>query len=338
MITQVCVAIQLLGAPAAPEAVQALQQRCDSVLGTGECRITRDGINGDKNDCWRATLVRTVDDGMASVVVGGSGAAAGHAAQRDVTFQSNDERTDRWATLGLVIAALVTQEEHAAASTPAATATSPPAETPTGSSWFSRDRSAPATISEQPEEPSYGPLHLADLRLLGVYDSGRLPSATVGGRLSGTFGLVHHLDLEIGGAYLTSTGTISVPNAIGTNGGIHLDLRSLTLGLCPQSRISAGLSGHVCVGGDLGLMRVTATGVADSNSGVRLLPSVWVGFDSAVQLTRHLALVAEYKAEVAVEETPSIIIANVNNSGSNNRVFQPSRFSENVAVGVAGTF
>lgn len=341
MITHVCVAIQLLGTAAAPDAVQALRQHCDSILGDGECRMTSEGSGEGESECWRATLVRTADDAVASVVVGGSGAAAGRVAQRDVKFQSNDQRTDRWATLGLVIAALVTQEEHAAAaSAPPANAPAVPATetlSPTGSSWFSRDRSAPNTIAEQPEEV-HGLMHLADLRLLGVWDAGRLPWATVGGRVSATFGLVHHLDLEIGGTYLVSTAAIAPPGGSGGTGKIHFDLRSLTVGLCPRSRVSPRLSGHVCAGGDIGLMTVSAPDDPTSQNGYLFLPDVWLGFDSMIQLTGHLALVIEYKAEVIIRQPPSVLAASDNLLGSTTRIFQSERFSENTAIGVAGTF
>ncbi len=334
MITHVCVAIQLLGAAAAPDAVQALQQHCDSVLGAGECRMARDGSSDGKTECWRATLVRTVDDVMASIVVDGSDAAAGHVAQRDVTFQSNDERTDRWATLGLVIAALVTQQEHAAASTPPATATAAPAaepRPPTGSHWFSRDRSEtePATISEELES-SHELLHLADVRLLAVADVGRLPWATVGARLAATSGVTRYLDVEIGFAYLASTGAAAIPMSAG-GGGVHFNLLSATLGLCPRSRVNTRLTGHVCLGGDVAEMTATAFGPAQPERAHAWLPNAWVGFDSALRLTRHLALVAEFKTELAVTGPPLIV-------GAGTAIFQASRLTENVAFGIAGTF
>jgi len=331
MITHVCVALQLLGPPVAPHALQALQQRCDSILGAGECRLRQDHASA----CWLATVVRTEDDAVATVVVSGPGVAAGRVAQRDLTFQASDELTDRWATLGLVVAALVTREEHAAeASPPPVTATAaPPAASPprATSAWFSRDRSTPAAISEQPEESSKAPLHLADVRVLGVADMGRLPWATVGARLGATFGLVRYLDLEIGGAYLTSTGTGAIPVASGGTGGAHFKLWSATVGLCPRSLVTARLSGHVCVGGDVGRTTATGTGIAEPRQASVLAPNAWFGFDSAFRLTRHLALVAEYKAEVAASR-PAFAVVN----GAT--FFQASRFSENVALGIAGAF
>lgn len=331
MITHICVALQLLGPPVAPDAVQALQQRCDSILGAGECRLRQDHASA----CWLATVVRTEDDAVATVVVSGPGVAAGRVAQQDLTFQASDELTDRWATLGLVVAALVTREEHAAAaSPPPATATAAPrAASPplaTGA-WFSRDRSTPAAISEQPEESSDAPLHLADVRVLGVADIGRLPWATVGGRLGATFGLVHHLDVELGGAFLTSTGTGAMPVAGGGTGGAHFNLWSITLGLCPQSRVNARLTGHVCVGGDVDVTTATGTDIAQPVHANVWVPNAWFGFDSAFRLTRHLALVAEFKAEVAASR-PAFLIS----GGA--PFFQASRFSENVAFGIAGAF
>jgi hypothetical protein len=330
MIAHVCVAIQLLGAPPVPGASQALQQRCDSILGAGECRLTQDQASA----CWLATVVRTEDDAVATIVVSGPGAAAERVAQRDLTFQASDELSDRWETMGLVVAALVTREVNTTevAPTPVtATATAPAATPPRPhAAWFSRDRSTPATISEQPEESSDTPLQLADVRLLGVADMGRLPWATVGARLGATVGLVRHLDLEIGGAYLTSTSTAAIPIAGGGTGGAHFKLWSMSVGVCPQSRVNARLTGHVCLGGDVGVTTATGTGIANPVQGSVLVPNAWFGFDSAFRVTRHLALVAEYKTEVAALR-PAFAV----NGGT---LFQASRVSESVALGIAGTF
>lgn len=194
-----------------------------------------------------------------------------------------------------------------------------------------RDRSATVDISAQPEGPSHAPLRLADLRLLGVADIGRLPWATVGARLAATFGLVRVLDLELGGSYLTSTGTGAISVADGGTGGAHFSLWSMTVGLCGKSLVVGRLSGHTCVGGDVGVTTASGFGVAEPAQKTVWVPNAWFGFDSAVRLTHHLALVAEFKGEVAVAR-PVFVINNAS------PVFQPSRFSENMALGVAATF
>ena len=103
MLTHVCVAIQLLGTPAAPDAVRALQQRCEGILGAGECRLaaasTPDGDRasaaGKGGDaCWRATVARTGDDAAASVVVSAPGAVcrASRPARADVPVARRGHR------------------------------------------------------------------------------------------------------------------------------------------------------------------------------------------------------------------------------------------------------
>jgi hypothetical protein len=346
MLTHACVAIQLLGTPAAPDAVRALEQRCEGILGAGECRLAAanapdgDGASAAGNNggdaCWRATVARTGDDAAASVVVSAPGAVAGQAAHREVTFQTRDELTERWATLGLVIAALVTLEEHSAKAraSPGDAAAAPTPETPgsAGRPWFSRDRSLPppVTIAVGPTDPSRAPPRLTDLRLLAVADFGRLPWATFGARLAATLELARYLDLEVSGAYLTSTGTGAVSVADGGTGGGHFNLWSMALGLCvPQH--GTKLSGHTCAGGDVSATSATGFGVAETSHQTVWVPNIWFGFDSLFHLTRHLALVVEYKVEVAVTR-PVFVISNAS------PVFQASRFSQNLGLGLAAAF
>jgi len=344
MLTHACVAIQLLGTAAAPDAVLALQQRCDGILGAGECRLAADGghdgasaAGNGGSACWRATVARAADDAAASVVVSAPGAGAGPAAHRDVMFQPRDELTERWATLGLVIAALVTLEEHSAdaSATPgsAAAAPTPAPSANAGRPWFSRDRAlpAPVTVGVGPEEPSRALPHLDDVRMLAVADRGRLPWATYGARLAATLQTVRYLDLEVSGAYLTSSGTGATTLADGGTGGGHFNLWSMTLGICPQSRLGARLTGHVCAGGDASRTSATGFGAAETAHDTVWVTSAWLGFDSLFHLTRHLALVAEYKMEIAVNRPVFVI-------GDASPVFQSSRLSQNLGLGVAAAF
>ena len=332
MLTHACVAIQLL-APAAPDAVQALQQRCDGILGAGECRLADDVASIAANAgpaasaCWNATVTRTADDTSASVVVRAGGAAAGRAARRDLTFQARDDLRERWATLGLVIAALVTLEEHPAdaGTTPGiGVAAAPTAEAPA-------PPPAPVTIASRSHESPPAPPRIADLRVLAVADFGRLPWATFGARLAAMLEPVRYLDVEVGGAYLKSTGTAAIPVADGGSGGGHFNLWSMTLGLCPHPQLALRLTGHVCVGGDLSATTASGFGVAETAQATAWVGHVWFGFDAELHLTRHLALVAEYKTELALDRPVFTI------DGAGN-VYQPSRYSINVGLGLAAKF
>ena len=345
MLTHACVAIQLLGAAAVPDGAQALQQRCDGILGAGQCRVVDAGGDGATSAsvpnpaaCWRATVTRASDDASASVVVHAAGANPGRSARRDLTFQARDELTERWATLGLVIAALVTLEEHSADASPASETVAPTAAAgatpPAGPSrpWFSRDPAVPArlTVAVQPEPPRTVP-RVADLRVLAIGDVGRLPWTTLGARLAATFQVVRYLDVEIGGAYLTSTGTAAIPVAGGGTGGGHFNLWSATLGLCPHSQLAMRLTGHVCAGGDLSATTASGFGVAETAQATAWVGHAWFGFDSELHLSRHLALIAEYKTEAALRRPVFAI------DGAGN-VYQPSRYSVNLGLGLAAVF
>jgi hypothetical protein len=345
MLTHACVAIQLLGAPATPDGAQALQQRCDGILGAGQCRVvdargnpaTSASVPGAAA-CWQATVTRASNDTAASVVVRAAGAPDERGERRDLTFQARDELNERWATLGLVIAALVTLEEHSADASPASEAVAaagPPGTTPPiGPSrpWFSRDPAVPArlTVSVQPEPPRTLP-RVADLRVLAMGDVGRLPWTTLGARLAATFQVVRYLDLEVGGAYLTSIGTAAIPVAGGGTGGGHFNLWSATLGLCPHSELAMRLTGHVCAGGDLSATTASGFGVAETAQTTAWVGHAWFGFDSELHLSRHLALIAEYKTEAALRRPVFVI------DGAGN-VYQPSRVSVNLSLGLAAVF
>src|SRR6516225_1858554 len=113
-----CVAVEVSGSPAAQEQRAALERRCSDILGARRCRIVAPGDPGAGDvTCWQ--VVVTTEGGEtpaeASVVLSDATDPQHAAVRRDVTFRPNDAVTERWATLGLVIAALVTVEEHSAA-------------------------------------------------------------------------------------------------------------------------------------------------------------------------------------------------------------------------------
>ncbi len=344
MLTHACVAIQLLGAAPAPDAVQALEQRCDGILGASQCRLA--GGDGAASDavpgmaaCWQATVTRSTDDTAASIVVRAAGAPAGRAARRDLTFQSRDELTERWATMGLVLAALVTLEEHSAesraaseAAGPAPTAGAAPPANP-ARPWFSRDPAVPArsTLVVQPTDPTRTPPRVAELRVLAVGDIGRLPWTTLGARLAATSQVTRYLDIEVGGAYLRSTGSAAIPVASGGTGGGHFNLWSTTLGLCPHPQLELRLTGHVCAGGELDATTASGFGVAETAQATVWNGGVWFGFDAELHLSRHVALVGESKTELAFRRPVFTI------DGAGN-VYQPSRYSLNLGLGVAAVF
>src|SRR5260221_8740047 len=114
-----CVAIQIIGPSVRPTEIEALQQRCGGILGSDRCRVMMPQVSGEgrlaDSSCWRATVVIADKDAAATVVLAAGSGPTARETRRDLTFADRDLIPERWATLGLVIAALVTIEEHSAA-------------------------------------------------------------------------------------------------------------------------------------------------------------------------------------------------------------------------------
>src|SRR5690349_16655759 len=115
LAAQACVAVEVAGAPAAQEQRAALERRCSEILGARRCRIVTQA--DDTAACWHARVTTEGGDppAEASVVLADETEPLHAPVRRDITFRPNDVVVERWATLGLVIAALVTVEEHSAA-------------------------------------------------------------------------------------------------------------------------------------------------------------------------------------------------------------------------------
>src|SRR5450432_1912982 len=114
---QACVAVEISVSTAAQDQRAALERRCSDILGAHRCRIVGPGEGDASVGCWQ--VVVTTEGGVtptdASVILDDPTDPSHAPVKRDVTFRPNDAIAERWATLGLVIAALVTVEEHSAA-------------------------------------------------------------------------------------------------------------------------------------------------------------------------------------------------------------------------------
>src|SRR6266700_4803616 len=119
LLIPACVAVQIIGASPEPAEVGALRSRCSDILGGERCRIAHDesapGAGAPDAVCWRATVIVADRDAAARVVLRAAPGITGtRVTHRDIAFQERDEVPERWATIGLVIAALVTIEERSA--------------------------------------------------------------------------------------------------------------------------------------------------------------------------------------------------------------------------------
>jgi hypothetical protein len=313
LAAQACVAVEVAGAPAAQEQRAALERRCSEILGTRRCRIVTQA--DDTAACWHARVTTEGGDppAEASVVLADETEPAHAPVRRDITFRPNDAVVERWATLGLVIAALVTVEEHSAAE--AAPGTPPGPE----NAGFSPVIVAPATPA--PSEPLEG-----ELRALGAVSFGYLPAAALGARLEASLARGHVMGVARGTLY--PQGTRATFSAAGAGGDV--DLWSAGLGLCGRAG-SGPWGGRVCAGGDVARMHTSGVGVAETNSAAAWWGAAWVGAGAALRVASHLALTLELEG-AALLQRPTFAIYGAQST------FTPASVGGTLALGLAVPF
>ena len=314
---QACVAVQIPGAPAADERA-ALERRCSDILGARRCRIVAPGEGGDGGPaCWQILVATDGRDppAEASVVLSDPTDAAHAPVRRDVTFRPNDVVVERWATLGLVIAALVTVEEHSAA------------EEGPGASFNSAGGGFAPDGAARREAPPPAPALPVDLqaRAAAVGAVGLLPEAALGARVELSAARGH-----LGGV---ARATIFPGNSRVTLGGPamgELQLWSAGLGLCgPSGRGRWG--GRACLGADLARTSAHGAGVSETNTAVRWWGSTWLGLSVELRLWQHLALTADVEGALVLVR-PSFAIYGVPST------FNSSAVGGTLALGVAVPF
>ncbi|HVW28119.1 MAG TPA: hypothetical protein VHC69_22305 [Polyangiaceae bacterium] len=87
-----------------PEFALRTLKSCEAALGAEQCRLTDESTSDDD---FYATVTSEHDDGAAHIVLSRRGGTA-PTAERDLSFSPEDPPGDRWASVGVVIAALVT--------------------------------------------------------------------------------------------------------------------------------------------------------------------------------------------------------------------------------------
>src|SRR5882724_4190672 len=187
LLIPACVAVQIIGAPPAPAEVGALESRCSGILGGDRCRVVAEPTprarDTEEDACWRATVTIAERGAAAQVVLRTAHGVEARDARRDVAFQDRDEISERWATLGLLIAALVTVEERSAATTTGGDAAtmepSPSARSPSAPSPILATTIAVPAL-EVPVRTRGGPgIHAT---LAGIAVTGPLPGTAFGAR------------------------------------------------------------------------------------------------------------------------------------------------------------
>jgi hypothetical protein len=312
---QACVAVEIAEPPAAQEQRAALERRCSEILGPRRCRIVAAPGEGEQGAaCWHARITTEGGDPPveAAVVLADETEPAHRPVRRDITFRPNDAAVERWATLGLVIAALVTVEEHSAAE-----AAPPAAPEPIGGG-FTPIVVAPASAPADPFE--------GELRASGVANLGFLPAAAVGARLEASLARGHFAGLVRGTLFPASTRA-----TLGAGGaGGDVDLWSVGLGLC--GRAQTGPWGvRACAGGDLARMRASGVGVAETNSASAWWEAIWVGVSGAWRVASHLALTLDVEGAVVLQR-PTFAINGAQET------FTPAPVGGTLALGLAVPF
>ncbi|HVZ75373.1 MAG TPA: hypothetical protein VHJ20_23515 [Polyangia bacterium] len=306
---QACVAVEIAGPVAADAPRAALERRCSEILGVGRCRIVLPESADRGASCWQAR-VASAGDGAATVELADPSEPARAPVRRDLSFRANDAPAERWATLGLVIAALVTVEEHSAADD------APAIERGQAGGGF-------APVIEAPASPP--PMNVRGaLAASGVAALGALPHAALGARVEATLGGEHLAFVARGTIFPASTrATVG-----GAGAGGDFELLSFGAGLCGWTERGRWRA-RLCAGGDVDRTRANGVGVAETNGATAWWETAWLGAGAERRLSSHLALVATIEGAAAFER-PTFAI-----EGAQSTVFSPAPVSVTAALGLA---
>jgi hypothetical protein len=283
---QACVAIEIASAPAA-EQQAALERRCSDILGARRCRVVGPSDIAAASPgapCWQVVVTTAGGDtpGEASVVLSDAADPAHAPVRRDVTFRPNDAVAERWATLGLVIAALVTVEEHSAAEA----APAPP--------WSAGGGSFAPGIEARREAPAPAPVPLTgEIRAAVVGALGLTPDLALGARVEG--GLGWRWLALIARATMFPEGSRATFSARGAGGDVQLT--AVGLGLCARGE-RGRLGARGCLGGDVERGRARGLGVSETTAVVAWWGAAWAAASAELRLHRHLALTLEVEGAV----------------------------------------
>jgi hypothetical protein len=309
---QACVAVEITGSPVAEQRA-ALERRCSDILGARRCRVLAPGESDAT--CWQVVVTIEGDTPTDASVVLNSASEPTHApVRRDVTFRPNDVVSERWATLGLVIAALVTVEEHSAAeSAPIAP-------------WDGAGGGFAPTVDARRETPPPGAPFGGEARASAVGALGLLPEAALGARVELSVTRAHLALLARATVFPgDSRATLGAKGEAG-----ELQLWAAGLGFCGTGG-QGSVRARGCVGGDLARMSARGNGVSETNTATAAWGSAWASVSAELRLWQHLALTAEVEG-AAVLVRPSFGIYGVTST------YTAAPVGGTLALGVAVPF
>ncbi|HEY0713013.1 MAG TPA: hypothetical protein VGF45_10090 [Polyangia bacterium] len=332
-----CVAIDLQAPAAAPYSVAVLAARCDAILGSGHCRIETAGTSSgaakevpvaptggptaEERSCWKATVRASGSAPSSAIVVLHDPQRAGaEAAEHKVAFRAYDASDDRWASLGLLVAALVTVAENAQregrSAVEAITAAEPlrPAREPVASVM--------GTAAEVRERTT-----LVDVRASGLFALGVLPGLAWGGRIEAAAGNTWLAGLARV-TYLPMRAR-ALPESAQQGG--EFQLTTFGLGACFPGPARTEGNTRLCAGGDVHATKGRGFGVAEPTTTRAYSGAAWVNASARWPLGRSAALL------FAVEGAAAVLRPSFKIEGGS-EVYRPSPINANASIGLSATY
>jgi|SRR5579872_2225060 len=293
MMLPPCVSVELdVNQPSLASAA-IVEERCDAILGEGRCQVTV-GVPEPAettSGCWTAR-VRAAGDAplTATVLLHDRNRPERREVQRTVDFQPRDAPSDRWATMGLLIAALVTIEEHSA---------SPPSDDAADRERRQRETEQAAELLRRsvPPPPIERRHAVIDVRATALLATGMMPGWVWG--LRGEANLTgKHWAVQGRLSYLPSQSDAGT--ADGHEGG---DFRLVApgIGACGMTSETRRLSGRLCAGGDLNLTRVEGFGVTEPAQHTVRWGALWAGIAGQLRIFPHAYVVAGLDGTAALK-------------------------------------
>ncbi|MEA2701146.1 MAG: hypothetical protein QOI66_5417 [Myxococcales bacterium] len=293
MILPPCVSIELNANQPSLSSAAIVEERCGAILGKDRCHVSLGSSPSQEAtaSCWVASIDAANDVPLvATVVLHNPARPERRDVERSVEFRQRDAPADRWATLGLLIAALVTIEEHSA--TPP-----PPADSPDAAQRL-RDAQRAAALLRATEQPPPAPQKIAvDIRASALLAAGMVPGTAWGLRGEVAIGTRRLAGLARF-SYLPSRSE-TAPTAPRQGGDFRLWAPGV--GLCWKSGEAHRLSMRICGGGDLNITAGQGFGISEPAQHTVQWGSLWAGVGAQLRLFSHAFVVAGLEGTAGIE-------------------------------------
>ena len=321
-LSPLCVSVEIGAPPAAMQTAASLEQSCDGILGKGSCRIVEaDTPFSAGRTCWTATIRSTGAGRNAATVVLRDPTQQGGVARRveqTVEFRPQDAASDRWAALGLLVAALVTVQQYAGETSEPVVAVPPPGPLPPAPG-----PAEPPRVVVRAPEPTSGAALNWDLRAAAMVAVGQIPGVAWGLRVETTLGRGGFAGLARLSHLPSRNHTVA-----GTVVGGEFQLLAPGAGACWTGQSRRRLSARLCAGGDLIFVEARGFGVAEPETTSSISGAAWAATSASLALTHHAALVAGIEGAAAIKRPDFTFVGGRD-------VYSPSAVSAAALLGLA---